>query len=240
MRSQTHLSRPVNLRDLGRHHTPFGVVNPGLVYRTDDLSVATPDFVDELASRDVTHVIDLRSAEEAAHTGRGPLAHRRIAYHHLPLTAGPTPPPPPGPRQPEEMSADYQGMLDHAAVEVATALSVIATARGAVAFHCSAGKDRTGIVAAMVLSALAVSRAAIIADYAKTEKVMPGVDRRMAPVHTAAGREPVVAHGLRAPARTMALFLRAVTGEPGAVPAALQRVGLEPATLRRLRRRLLS
>jgi protein-tyrosine phosphatase len=181
MTHTTHLSQPVNLRDLGGHRSPDGRLRHGLVVRSDDLSVITPDCADDLTLAGLSHVIDLRSQEEAAHTGRGPLAARAVAYHHLPLTAGPTPPPPPGPREPEEMARDYERIFTYAAGEIATALEVIAAARGMVAFHCSAGKDRTGILAAVLLSSLSVGSRDVVADYARTEGAMPGVDRGHAP-----------------------------------------------------------
>lgn len=241
MSTTSYLTRPANFRDLGGHRTPAGAIRPGLVFRSDDLSTADPGFADELTSQGVGHVIDLRSGEEAALTGRGPLARTRITYHHAPLTAGLAPPPPPGPRAPAEMGDSYACLLEHAAGQVAFALGVIAATRGAVAFHCAAGKDRTGILAAVLLSALAVGHAAIIADYARTEPAMAGINRRLAPVNAAAGRGGApVPQGPRAPAGAMAAFLAALHRRHGDVLAPVRRAGLDDRTLARLRSRLVS
>lgn len=54
----------------------------------------------------------------------------------------------------------------------------VATAPGPVLAHCSAGKDRAGVTAALVLALLGVSRAAIVADYVATAPNMRGVLER--------------------------------------------------------------
>ena len=49
--------------------------------------------------------------------------------------------------------------------------------------HCAAGKDRTGVTVALVLSLLSVEREAIVADYAVTGEVMHSVQARLATTH---------------------------------------------------------
>jgi protein-tyrosine phosphatase len=56
-------------------------------------------------------------------------------------------------------------IVDHVAVFAALLNHVSAAKRRSVLFHCAAGKDRTGIAAALLLTALGVPRAAIVADY---------------------------------------------------------------------------
>ncbi|MFV0632524.1 tyrosine-protein phosphatase [Demequina sp.] len=55
----------------------------------------------------------------------------------------------------------------------------VATDDGPVLFHCSAGKDRTGVSAALMLRLLDVDRDRVVADYARTQANMPGVIGRM-------------------------------------------------------------
>jgi protein-tyrosine phosphatase len=69
----------------------------------------------------------------------------------------------------EAMGRWYATMAVDAAATIVAGLDAVAAARGAVLFHCSAGKDRTGLGAALILTALGVSRAEIIADYVATD-----------------------------------------------------------------------
>jgi protein-tyrosine phosphatase len=56
-------------------------------------------------------------------------------------------------------------ILDHAAVFAALLHHLLAAGQRSVLFHCAAGKDRTGVAAALLLTALEVPPAAVMADY---------------------------------------------------------------------------
>jgi protein-tyrosine phosphatase len=67
----------------------------------------------------------------------------------------------------------YLGMLEKGADAVANALAILADpAAYPAVFHCAAGKDRTGLLAAVVLGLLDVSDEDIIADYALSQQAM--------------------------------------------------------------------
>ena len=67
----------------------------------------------------------------------------------------------------------YVFMLESAEVRVAKAFQVLALPGALPAvFHCAAGKDRTGIMAGLVLSSLGISDADVVADYALTREAM--------------------------------------------------------------------
>ena len=179
------LSAPVNLRDLGGIAIAGGVLRDGLAVRADDLSVVTEADADDLIERGLTAVIDLRTADEAALTGRGPLAQRAVAYHHLPLMASI------GQGMPQDgpfafdhvqMGEMYARMVEGAAPQLVSALSIIAVAPGTTAFHCAAGRDRTGVLAAVLLLALGADDDDIVADYARTDPNMAAIQARMKPV----------------------------------------------------------
>jgi protein-tyrosine phosphatase len=179
------LSAPVNLRDLGGIPVAGGTLRQGLAVRADDLSMITEADAVTLTERGLSSVIDLRSSGEVALTGRGPLAGLPVAYHHLPLMADI------GAGMPREglraftheaMGRMYVRMVEGAAPQLATALTVIALAPGATAFHCAAGRDRTGVVAALLLLALGATDDDIVEDYARTEPNMPAINERMRPV----------------------------------------------------------
>jgi len=239
----------VNLRDLGGIAVHGGRIRPGLLWRSDDAARITTSGAAALVGRGLTSIVDLRSVEELALTGRGPLAGHGVVHHHLPLldtttsplelrelleTSGDTP---------RTVGAWYaQLALDRAEVLVA-GLRVVAEAPGAVLFHCAAGKDRTGIFAAAVLSTLGASLEDIAADYALTHPAMPQILERLADVPT-----PWVPSGgltsdgtsalLGAPAATMRHMLEVLEIDHGGFAAVLAAGGLGPRLRAELAQRL--
>ncbi|GAB3302478.1 tyrosine-protein phosphatase [Pseudoclavibacter terrae] len=178
------LSAPVNLRDLGGTPIAGGTLREGLAIRADDLSVITEADARELTAGGLASVIDLRTADEVALTGRGPLAAHAVAYHHLPLmgsVGGGIPATDEHGSAHAGMGEMYALMVETAAPQLATALGIIAISPGATAFHCAAGRDRTGVLAAMLLLALGANDDDIVRDYAKTDANMRAILTRIGP-----------------------------------------------------------
>lgn len=178
------LSAPVNLRDLGGIPIEGGALREGLALRADDLSVITDMDARALVDGGLTAVIDLRTNDEAALTGRGPLAGYPVAYHHLPLMESISAGMPDGDTPVIEhiaMGEMYAKMVESAAPQLASALGIIALAPGATAFHCAAGRDRTGVLAAVLLLALGATDDDIVADYARTSPNMAAILERTRP-----------------------------------------------------------
>jgi protein-tyrosine phosphatase len=179
------LSAPVNLRDLGGTPVAGGVVREGFALRADDLAVITEQDAHDLVDRGLVAVIDLRTNDEVALTGRGPLSDQSVAYHHLPLMASiGAGMPQGGPVSFDHVSMGemYARIVETSAPQLATALSIIALAPGATAFHCAAGRDRTGVLAATLLLALGATDDDIVTDYARTDANMAAIQARMKPV----------------------------------------------------------
>ncbi|NHI15972.1 tyrosine-protein phosphatase [Microbacterium excoecariae] len=177
------LSAPVNLRDLGGIPMAGGTVRTGFAIRTDDLATVDPATAADLVDGGLAAVIDLRSHQETAFTGRGALAEQPVTYHHLPFMASV------GDAGSSAEAFDqasfgqmYIRMYEQAAPRIVASLAVIATAPGATAFHCAAGQDRTGVLAASLLLALGAPHEAIVADYARTGENSPRIMQRLAPV----------------------------------------------------------
>lgn len=178
------LSAPVNLRDLGGTPITGGNLREGLAVRADDLSVVTEADARELTAGGLASVIDLRTADEVALTGRGPLADLPVAYHHLPLmgsVGGGIPAADEGGSRHAGMGEMYALMVETAAPQLATALGIIAVSPGTTAFHCAAGRDRTGVLAAMLLLALGAADDDIVRDYARTDANMGAIMTRIGP-----------------------------------------------------------
>jgi protein-tyrosine phosphatase len=171
-----------NFRDLGGYPTREGAsVRWRRMFRADGLQ--------SLTSTDVTHlqdelrlsaVIDLRSTSELTNDGRGLLAETRIAFHHVPFFDGSR-------SEQQQMPADltlaqmYIGMIERASEPIARAIRVLSeTEPGASAvYHCAAGKDRTGVLSAILLSLLGVDEELIVADYALSQDSMDKVIERL-------------------------------------------------------------
>jgi protein-tyrosine phosphatase len=184
--SRPPLHQLVNLRDLGGIEVTDGSIRPGLLWRADDVSLVTPEGADALLGLGISTVIDLRSAAEQRRTGPGALTGHPVEHHHLPLLAVSA-----NPIDLQAMvAADgdspgvvarwYARLVIDRADLIVDALRVIAQAPGGVVFHCAAGKDRTGIVAAAVLSTLGARDATIARDYARTQEAVPVILERIA------------------------------------------------------------
>ncbi len=188
------LSPPVNLRDLGGIPVQGGTVRPGMLWRADDMACVTEDRARQAVADGLSHVVDLRSAAEAESTGRGPLGRLPVSYHHVPIvdTVGGG-----GGTNLEVMAemarADaaavgrvYLDMLRANAPAVVALLGMLAAATGATVVHCAAGKDRTGVLTASILTALGAGPDAIVVDYARTADNLPAIYARMMSVHAVA------------------------------------------------------
>lgn len=178
------LSAPVNLRDLGGLPAGGSRVRSGFAVRADDLSIVTDEVADRLVADGLRAVIDLRSADEVGFTGRGPLGTRSaVSYHHVPLMAdigqadaGKVP------LSQATFGELYVRMYETASAQLVTALAIIAHAPGTAAFHCAAGQDRTGVLAATLLLTLGADTETIVTDYGRTGQNSAAIMTRIAPI----------------------------------------------------------
>lgn len=141
------------------------------LFRADDLSRLTAADADRFAALGIRTVIDLRRPAEIAELGRIP-ASLGVDYRHVHLVH---------PLWPSAEFADaaartaylrdrYREMATDGREGIGTALRLIADTDAApLVFHCFAGKDRTGIVAALTLALLGVSDETIAEDFALSE-----------------------------------------------------------------------
>ena len=243
---ELQLSTPVNLRDLGGTVIHGGILRTGMLIRTDDLSIVTPEYAKQLAADGLTTIIDLRSPDEVTVTGRGPLGAYPVAYHHLPFMGSIQAPAQDTPALTHElMGAMYVGMMEQAAPLIVTALNIIARSPGATAFHCAAGRDRTGVLAASLLLALGANDDAIVADYALTGPNMPAIMARTRTAMTAVfaklgldtqafDSSALAEDGMEV---SMRIFLDTLRDRHGDPLEPLRTAGLSDDTIARLRER---
>ncbi|MEV6523411.1 tyrosine-protein phosphatase [Longispora sp. NPDC051575] len=229
-----------NFRDLGGYRTADGgTVRWGRLYRSDSLGKLAGADMDTFTALGVRTVIDLRYPFEIEARGRVPQT-PGLAYHNLSVEHRPYSQPRLGPevRVAPFLAEKYAEVALDGAAELRTVLELIAAdANAPVVFHCAAGKDRTGIVAALVLGLLGVSEADIAADFALTNLA---TDRSVAD-YVASGR-PLTWPGYgQAPAELMVLFLADLTRTYGSLPDYVRdHLGLDDGVVAELRAHLLT
>lgn len=163
-----------NIRDLGGLPVRGGgTTRRGVVFRASTLQEATAQDVEVLLGRyGLRTVLDLRAPDEAACEGHGLLADTAVRRMNLPVSrvqALVTDVVPAMTEDDGDTAGFYLGLLDGSGDSLVAAARVVAdTDHHAVVFHCAAGKDRTGVLAALLLDAVGVSATAIAADYALT------------------------------------------------------------------------
>jgi protein-tyrosine phosphatase len=160
-----------NFRDVGGYPADGGTVRSGKLFRSDGLHSIGEDGKQKLRELGVKVIVDLRDDFEIE-AAPDDLDGLDVEVLHLPVFEGS------GASQATigATIADLYAkiVLQHTDV-VAMALREIADTRDAgVVVHCTAGKDRTGIVVALALLAVGVDRQTVVADYAQTEGNLQG------------------------------------------------------------------
>lgn len=235
-----------NVRDLGG--LPLaggGETRYGAVVRADSLSELTAEGWSEALDYGVQRVVDLRFAEERARdVGAAP-----VEVVHVSLFGDRDPV---KDREWEEatrsvddltdvFAALYVETIDDNSAQVVRALNAVAEGdSGCVAVHCFAGKDRTGVVSALVLSLAGVEHDVIVRDFAASDE---GVLELCAEWIASAKDNTERAYRKRlltAPAAAMAMMLAHLDAAWGGAHSYLLAQGVEEDTVGQLRARLAS
>jgi protein-tyrosine phosphatase len=207
----------LNVRDLGGYETADGGTTRWRAFvRADTLSGLTDRGRAALEAYGIRTIIDLRILVEVRDDPSPYAAHDTIAFHNHPLD--------PNDRDVSKATSAYRGtglstmvavnaaLLDVSRAQVAAIMRTIAHApEGGVLFHCHAGRDRTGLVAALLLGLAGVPPEAIVEDYA---------------------------HSYNAVASTMATTLTHIDATYGSVEGYLRAIDLTEPEIALLRRRL--
>jgi len=138
----------------------------GVLVRSDSIAHLTPVGRDAMVAYGITTVIDLRTDGELLRAPNPCADNGGPVYRHLPLIDDSMML---GLGEASGMFERYLWMLDGRLQAFRPIFETVAEADGGVVFHCFAGKDRTGLVAAMLLSIAGVPDDAIAADFAETD-----------------------------------------------------------------------
>ena len=130
--------------------------------RSDYPGKLSDEEVRWLQQNDVTTIVDLREEKEYATRPCRLEKEEGFLYYHLPVTGGGD-----TPKSPEAVAETYLRMLDD---QMERIISTIMNAESNVMYFCSAGKDRTGVVSAVILKKLGYSDQMIIDDYMESKE----------------------------------------------------------------------
>jgi protein-tyrosine phosphatase len=170
------LAGAYNLRDLGGYPTrDGGVTRWGRFFRSDALHELTDSDVATFMGLGVVQIVDLRSPAELERSGWGPLGDEPLRMSNLPVTQQESGESRAAPTAYHDRLADrYLWYLEVGGQSIARTLTMAGDDNNVpMLFHCSAGKDRTGVVAAMILDIVGVERETIVDDYTLTASAMP-------------------------------------------------------------------
>ncbi|MEO4001986.1 tyrosine-protein phosphatase [Mesorhizobium sp. CAU 1732] len=225
-----------NIRDLGGYAAATGQTRWRRLLRADGLHRLDAAGMAILTDAGVTTVIDLRRDDELESHPNPFSANPAVAYHHVSLFDR---------LAPSAMVADvlhdlYVQALTTRQSAIAEILTVIADApEGVVMFHCTAGKDRTGLVAMLMLLLAGVEHKIILEDYARTgEMIAPMIEEIIADATSRGVDIETFRPLLACSPDTMAATLAHLSDSHGTIEAYLSEIGLSPDTIVRLNSRL--
>jgi hypothetical protein len=224
-----------NVRDLGGLPLDGGTMPPRVVLRGETVTHLSGLGLEQLLDLGVERVLDLREPAEAAEDGCGPLDELyrsgEVAHERVPLL-GPAridEDPVGHVRHPHVIAESYSRYLDQGGFRLAAALSRFAWSQSAMYVHCAVGKDRTGVVCALLLKVAGAGDDTVVEDYVLTAQ-------RLRPVITALSTRPAYAHLVdpdwvaQTPSPdAMAMFLGDLEARGGATRWLLDH-GMDPAT----------
>jgi len=199
--------------------------DPAWLVRSGAPEAVTEAGAAQLRELGASVVIDLRESDEIGATAHG-LPVRRIGLYGRPApTVG-------------RLESVYEALLRERAAALASAVGAIADADGAALVHCTAGKDRTGLVVALALAAAGAAQGEIEADYAlsgdSVRPVREAIARRFADEADPADRAEILRLHLDSPVAAITHALDVIDELGGAVRYLLD-AGLSPAQLDALR-----
>ncbi len=165
-RNKVHslLETTLNTRDLGGYRTASGeYTKQHSLIRSDVMKRASANDVNLLRQMNVTTIIDVRTEKDVSKSPNSFMNLEGFQYRNFPIEDGSK-----GIKTVEELPRSYVKIAE--AENIGRVFQEIALAETGVLFHCTAGKDRTGVISAILLLLAGVSRDDIVADYMITKE----------------------------------------------------------------------
>ena len=227
----------VNFRDVGGLAAGPARTRSGVLYRSGNLAGLEDDGVVALGGLGIRRIIDLRADDEVVHAPSR-VAGLSLQTQRVPLFLGSV-----ASMFEEDISLDemYRRLVEDSSAGVVDVVRGI-VADQPVLVHCTVGKDRTGVTVALALAAAGVDEDAIVADYARTEDLLPEWRNRHV-VELLRRMHPEAVHledlATRSPAPVMRTLLSGVVARYGSAAGYLVAHGLPEDEVTELRRVLL-
>jgi protein-tyrosine phosphatase len=229
-----------NLRDVGGYTTHDGRKTRWRTFlRADALHKLTPAAQQALIDHGVRTIIDLRHDDELAAAPNVFANSDQVTYHNLPLFAGASPS---GNRtMPPDLETIYRYVLDERQTAVKAVFDAMTAADAfPVLIHCTAGKDRTGVITALMLGLAGVHAETIAEDYALTAHYAEGLFVELRAGAAAAGRDlAVFERYLESKPEAMINTLAYLEEKYTSVQSYLERIGLTDAQIAQLRQQMI-
>lgn len=252
-----------NARDLGGYPTSEGKVTKfGVFIRSEAPCELPQEDINALRDYGVTMSIDLRGTGERSSRPSSLNGAQGIEYIEKPLfneaaifddkdrdasrPGGPGGPPPmPMGKEGPDWGEQYKSMAEESRQWALETLELAADCPGALLYHCTTGKDRTGLMTCYLLSICGVSKADIAADYCVSQVYLEPVYEKMRSGKLDLGAPPKGAEDsapqgmgdsfFKTPAEAMLTLINYLEEKYGGVVEYLRLIGLPEDTMARIR-----
>jgi protein-tyrosine phosphatase len=229
-----------NVRHIGGYRTHDGRTTSESVVRAASLHRLTDAGVRSLAETGVTTVVDLRSTVERERDVTPDLGGVGLKHVIAPVFEQDQSPVGLADEFPG-YAVVYQRMLETGRKAYRTLFEVIGDSKGRVLFHCAAGKDRTGVAAALMLSLAGVGDETIVEDYALSGELLAPLMTEWLPRMAKRGIDESRAQQLMAsPRGDMVSTLGHISAVYGSPAGYMESIGLSPESISALRARLVA
>jgi protein-tyrosine phosphatase len=230
-----------NVRHLGGYTTSNGRTTRDDIVRSASLHRLTETGMRHLAEAGVTTIIDFRSdmeVERDVTPDSKPYGIRRV---HAPVFQHDASPVGLDSEEFPGYGVIYERFLDVGRNAYSTLFETVAEAEGRVLFHCAAGKDRTGVAAALLLDLAGVDEATIIEDYTLTESLLAPMVAEWLPRMEERGIGPERGRELMAaPAEAMVSALAFLRSRYGNAEGYAREIGVSDGVISAVRRRMVA
>lgn len=222
------LSCSYNTRELGGMKTTDGrITKNNMFWRSDAAGTPVQEDIEKLRACRMTTIVDMRTVPETGRTPCGLADVPGFVYHNFPITEGSG--------VPESLEAVPYSYMDIALADnMPEVMKVIAESETGVMFNCTAGKDRTGVVSAIILMTCGVQRDAIVSNYVISREYNKKRLEAFLASHPEVDREIVLANE-----KSMNGFIDMFTERFGSVERYFEHIGLTPGHADMIRNKLL-
>jgi len=221
------LQSTANTRELGGIRTCDGRITNDRVFWRSDVPVRPTDSdIKKLRNEHITAIIDMRTVEETERTPNLLADTEEFEYYHFPITEGSG--------VPERLEAVPYSYMDIALAEnMPEIIKVMAESRSGVLFHCTAGKDRTGVLSAIILMICGADRETIVSDYVLSREYNRTKLENFLSAHPEIDRNIVLANE-----KSMNGFISLFTERFATVEAYLEHIGADTGYADMIRKKL--